>query len=284
MEKQIKNFTLSKLIGKGLQGECYAGVDNETSEQVCIKVIQKTFHNTQLVRNEISILREVDHPCIVKFIDEIETETHFYIIQELCKGSELLDVINDSEFLSEASIKKVFRQLIEALEYLHEHDISHGDIKLDNVICDAMFNIKVIDFGFAHKSSEKIFFVGGTYGYAAPEILRKSPFFGRMADMWSLGVCLYAMLVGAMPFDYTDERELSRNVKTANFSIPEEIPAEVADIIRKLLVVNPSSRLTAKQVHSNSWFDSDEQILENLFEEAESDGRNPIEVSIEVFC
>lgn len=266
MEKQIKNFTLKKLIGKGSSGKCYTGVHNETNEQVCIKVIKKTSCNINFVRNEISILRQIDHPYIVKFIDGMETQTHFYIIQELCKGRELLDVVNERECLSEASIKKVFRQVVEALEYLHERDISHGDLKLENVMCDARFNIKLIDFGFAHKSREKISFVGGTYCYAAPEILRGFPFFGWMADMWSLGVCLYAMFVGAMPFDGVDKREIYQKIKMARFSIPEEVPVEIADIIKKLLVVNPSSRLTAKQVRSKSWFE-DDQIFENVIEE-----------------
>jgi serine/threonine protein kinase len=280
METQVGNYRILKIIGEGFNAECYMGVHDETGESVCVKRIKKTDKNVEETLNEIAILKQIDHPYIVKFIDSIETQTHFFIIQELCNGRELLDVINDSDFISEYSIKKIFHQLMQAVEYLHENDISHGDIKPENVLCDHHFNIKLIDFGFANQASKKLDVFLGTLEYAAPEILSGISYIGGISDMWSCGVCLYVLFFMELPFQGETKQELRKKIKEVRFSIPEPISFEVEAIIRNLLTLDTSSRMTAKEVLGSSWFEEkDAQITFDFLEEISDD----LDYSMEMF-
>lgn len=198
---QLGPYILMKPLGTGRTAKVWLATKVETNQQVAIKSINKAQFeaNPNLAmktQREISLMRLVDHPHLLKLLDVLESPRHMYIVSEYASNGELFDYLVSKKFLSQEEAMHFFRQLIFGLEYLHNLGICHRDLKPENILLDEQFSIKIADFGFARYAKNNIAETScGSPHYAAPEVIRGEPYDGRAADIWSCGVILYALLV-----------------------------------------------------------------------------------------
>ena len=265
-----KKYKFIDIIGTGSFGTVYLAQNLYTKEKVAIKKIKKSiadYLSDGEILDEIEILKNLEHPDIVKIIEFYNTENAFYIVNEYCQYGELYDQVSNK--LSEIQICVIFRQILSGLAYLHSNNVAHRDLKLENIMIsdieyvrvkkEKYFDIKIIDFGTArifdkNKTGKAI--VGSCY-YIAPEVLKKK--YNTECDLWSAGVILYMLLVGIPPFDGETNSEIISKVKKGIFNNKAKryinASNEVKDLISKLLVYDPSKRLTAIQALRHPWFD-----------------------------
>ena len=272
-----KKYKILSKLGEGSFGMVYLAQNKYTKEKVAMKEIKKS--NKVLlsdgeIRDEIDILKKLDHPDIVRIIESFNTKQSYFLVTEYCEGGELFDQVRNQ--LSETRIAVIFKQLLSGLAYLHSHNIVHRDLKLENVLIyetekskttgEDLFNIKIIDFGTARifdKKKKPQSIVGSSY-YIAPEVLKQR--YNKECDLWSVGVILYMFIVGHAPFDGCDDEEITSNIQSGVYSKIDKrwkkASREVKDLIQKLLVYQPKKRLTAIQALQHPWFKiTDSNIL-----------------------
>ena len=265
-----KKYKILKNIGNGSYGDVFLAYNIYTNEKVAIKKIYKS--NEQLlsdgiILDEIEILKNLNHPDIVKIIEFYGTDEAYYIVNEYCGGGELYD--KAIGYMSETQISVIFKQILSGLSYLHSKNIVHRDLKLENILIsdteyvditgEEYFDIKIIDFGnariFDKKTISNNSIVGSSY-YIAPEVfLRK---YNKECDLWSAGVILYMLIVGSPPFCGENDKKVFSNIKTGIFDKNDKrwinASNEVKDLICKLLVYEPKKRLTANEALQHPWF------------------------------
>ena len=272
-----KKYKILSKLGSGSFGKVFLAQNKFTKEKVAMKEIKKA--NKDLlsdgeIKDEIDILKSLDHPDIVRIIESFNTKDSYVLVTEYCEGGELYDQVRNQ--LSETQIAVIFKQLLSGLAYLHSHNIVHRDLKLENILIqeiekskttgEDLFNIKIIDFGTArifdnNKKPQSI--VGSSY-YIAPEVLNQK--YGKECDLWSVGVILYMFIVGHAPFDGCDDEEITGNIQKGIYKKDDKrwkkASKEVKDLIQKLLIYNPKKRLTALQALRHPWFKiTDSNIL-----------------------
>ena len=274
-----KKYITQKLLGVGTYGQVFLVQNKYTKEYFAMKEIPKTSEDLlsdNEIMDEITILKNLDHPDIVRITEFYNTDSSYFIISEYCKYGELFEQIK-YEF-SETQIAVMFRQILSGIAYLHSNNIIHRDLKLENILIndieksystnEDLFLLKIIDFGTAKifdKNKRPRAVVGSIY-YIAPEVILKK--YGKECDMWSLGVILYMFIVGHAPFDGKSNREIMEKIKTGIFLKSEKrwkkASREVRDLINKLLIVEPEKRLTAFEALKHPWFKvSNSNILYN---------------------
>ncbi|XP_061193656.1 serine/threonine-protein kinase 17B-like [Saccostrea echinata] len=281
-ETLTDKYTIKGEIGRGKFAVVRKCINNETGEEVAAKFIRKR-RKGKSCRDEI--LREVvmlelglEHPRLVDLKEVFETQTELILITEYCAGGELFTECVIEESFSEADVVRFLAQILEGLDYLHERNIVHLDLKPQNILFTKPFphgDIKVCDLGFAClvNTGEDIRDIIGTPDYVAPEVLSYEPL-GLYTDMWSLGVLTYVMLTAHSPFAGKDNQETFLNISQVNLDFPESLFKDTSplaqDFITKLLVKDPEERLTAKQCLQHPWVAGrvdPEKILEISIEE-----------------
>ena len=269
--KDIKDdYELSKKLGDGAYGNVYLGTHKTTRQTCAIKQIPKSrIRNQARLETEIQVMKNADHPNIVKLYDVYEDTRSIYLIMECCSGGELFNHIISKKRLSEKEAARLFRQALGSIRYLHSNDIVHRDLKPENLLLgdeseEAL--LKLCDFGLAKmltNETESMMTKAGTPFYIAPEIL-KGQGYGKSCDLWSLGVILYILLSGYPPFYAKSEAGILEKVRNGNynFSRPEwtNITDEAKDLISKLLVVDPQERLETEQAIEHPWLASYELL------------------------
>ncbi|OHT01562.1 CAMK family protein kinase [Tritrichomonas foetus] len=200
-EKEIGPYIVERFLGQGATGKVLlARHKDDQNQKVAIKVIKKiSFHDKKnlqaKVQREISLMRLIRHPNIINLIDVLESENNLYIILEYAEQGELFDYLIVNRFLCADVAIEFFRQIIFAIEYLHNHGICHRDLKPENILLDKSMRIKIADFGFARwVKSELLTDPCGSPHYAAPEVLSGKPYDGKAADVWSVGIILFALV------------------------------------------------------------------------------------------
>lgn len=258
------NYEIKELIGEGAFGQVRKITHKLTGEDRAVKILSKKTLKSeadfQIILNEISILRSLDHPNILKVHETYQDKFSFFIVTELCSGGELFDRITAQTSISESIAAEYTRQILSCLVYCHDRNIVHRDLKPENFLLDnasESANLKLIDFGAAieclpgEKLSQKV----GTSYYIAPEVIDMR--YDAKCDIWSAGTVLYVMLSGRPPFDGKDDDEILRNVKKTRygFNSPEwgGISEGAKDLIRKMMEVNVNLRLTAKAALEHPW-------------------------------
>ncbi|KIK57429.1 hypothetical protein GYMLUDRAFT_75618 [Collybiopsis luxurians FD-317 M1] len=250
----VGNYTLGRVIGEGAYGKVRLGTHRLTSTRVAIKQIPKSM-SASLTR-EIHHHRQLHHPHVTQMYEVIATESSIWIVTELCSGGELFDYLTEKGRLSEDETKFLFGQLCLAVAYLHDKGIVHRDLKLENVLLDERCRVKLGDFGFTREFDRGVLMETycGTTGYAAPEMLQGKKYLGAEVDVWSLGVILYCLLTGTLPFDDDDEVIMREKVILGEFEDPEWLSPEARDLIKNILQKEPSKRLTIPQILGHPWF------------------------------
>jgi len=249
---------LDLVLGKGEFGVVKMGKDKKTSEEVAVKVIDKhNIKDTPILQNEIDILRRCNHTHIVQLKAVFETKDFIYIVIELVRGGELYEEIIRRNSFSEKDASYIFRQIVDALSYLHENGIIHRDLKLENLLLvnknakGKDIIVKLADFGLSRiYQGQMVKTACGTPFYVAPEVLLGTGY-GPEVDMWSSGVMLYILLSGRLPFHAQEDHQLFNKILRAEFQFKspqfDTISNEAKDIISNLIVLNPKKRLTAKE-------------------------------------
>ncbi|KAF8523280.1 Pkinase-domain-containing protein [Hysterangium stoloniferum] len=250
----IGNYTLGKVIGEGSFGTVRMGTHRLTGTRVAIKQVPKAM-SAQLTR-EIHHHRRLHHPHVTQLYEVIATENYIWLVTELCSGGELYDYLIEKGRLSEEETRVIFGQLCLAVGYTHDKGIVHRDLKLENVLLDERCRVKLSDFGFTREFERGSFLETwcGTTGYAAPEMIQCQKYLGQEVDIWSLGVILYTLLTGALPFDDDNEAIQKEKILRVEYEDPEWLSPSSRDLIRNILQREPSKRLSIPQILGHPWF------------------------------
>lgn len=249
-------------IGQGTTGKVKLAFDKVNNRHVAVKIVKKSLFQNRpnlevKIQREIALMRLVDHPHLLKLIDILESPRHLYIVTDYAVKGELFDYLVQHRFLPEDVAMNFFRQIIYGLEYLHSLGICHRDLKPENILLDENLNIKIADFGFARVVKSNIASTScGSPHYAAPEVIKGEPYDGRAADVWSCGVILYALLAGFLPFDDPNIRVLLGKVKRGLYTMPQ-FPTRVKDLIRGMLTIDPTKRISIAQIKAHECFRGD---------------------------
>ena len=251
VEENLENYEILYTIGTGTFSQVKLGIHKQTKEYVAVKIISKNRitdkNELSRIKREMSILKKLNHPNIIKIFEIIENENKFYFIMEYATGGELYNYIVSKNVLSENESANFFCQLICGIEYIHKKGISHRDIKPENILLKNDNKIIAItDFGLSNNYSNETPLLKTTCGspnYTAPEILMGSKYNGVKIDIWSSGVLLFAMVCGYLPFENPNVFLLYNQIKKGDFILPENLSENCKDLIKKILDTNPESRI-----------------------------------------
>ncbi|XP_027434552.1 serine/threonine-protein kinase SIK3 isoform X8 [Zalophus californianus] len=226
--------------------------------QVAIKIIDKTQldeENLKKIFREVQIMKMLCHPHIIRLYQVMETERMIYLVTEYASGGEIFDHLVAHGRMAEKEARRKFKQIVAAVYFCHCRNIVHRDLKAENLLLDANLNIKIADFGFSN-----LFTPGqllktwcGSPPYAAPELFEGKEYDGPKVDIWSLGVVLYVLVCGALPFDGSTLQNLRARVLSGKFRIPFFMSTECEHLIRHMLVLDPNKRLSMEQICKHKW-------------------------------
>uniref|UniRef100_A0A7N6F6W8 non-specific serine/threonine protein kinase n=1 Tax=Anabas testudineus TaxID=64144 RepID=A0A7N6F6W8_ANATE len=229
---------------------------------VAIKIIDKTqldAVNLEKIYREVQIMKMLDHPHIIKLYQVMETKNMLYLVTEYAKNGEIFDYLAKHGRLSELEARRKFWQILSAVEYCHNRNIVHRDLKAENLLLDGHMNIKIADFGFGNffQPGEPLATWCGSPPYAAPEVFEGQQYEGPQLDIWSMGVVLYVLVCGALPFDGPTLPVLRQRVLEGRFRIPYFMTEDCEHLIRRMLVLDPSKRLSLAQIKEHKWMTLD---------------------------
>ncbi|XP_036597756.1 testis-specific serine/threonine-protein kinase 2 [Trichosurus vulpecula] len=262
-----KGYIVGINLGKGSYAKVKSAYSERLKFNVAVKIIDRKKTPTDFVERflprEMDILATVNHRSIIKTYEIFETsDGRIYIVMELGVQGDLLEFIKCRGALHEDVARKMFRQLSSAVKYCHDLDVVHRDLKCENLLLDKDFNIKLSDFGFSKRCVRdgngriilsKTFC--GSAAYAAPEVLQGIPYQPKVYDIWSLGVILYIMVCGAMPYDDSDIKKMLRIQKEHRVDFPrsKNLTGECKDLIYRILQPDVNRRLHIDEILSHSW-------------------------------
>ncbi|XP_003378864.1 MAP/microtubule affinity-regulating kinase 3 [Trichinella spiralis] len=259
-EPHVGNYRLLRTIGKGNFAKVKLAKHIPTGREVAIKIIDKTQLNPsslQKLFREVRIMKMLNHPNIVKLYQVIETEYTLYLVMEYASGGEVFDYLVAHGRMKEKEARAKFRQIVSAVQYLHQKNIIHRDLKAENLLLGNDMNIKIADFGFSNEFSlgNKLDTFCGSPPYAAPELFQGKKYDGPEVDVWSLGVILYTLVSGSLPFDGQNLKELRERVLRGKYRIPFYMSTDCENLLKKFLVLTPT---IMKDRWMNIGYDDDE--------------------------
>ena len=259
-----KSYEFIKELGKGSYGHVYRCQNKMTGNvYACKKMSKKKIKSKTQFKTEINLLRATDHPNIIKLYDIYEDTDYIYLIMEECNGGEFFDRLakraKEKKMYTEKECAKIFKQILEAVNYLHAHGVCHRDLKPENILFSNLSDdscLKLIDFGLSKvlDGDKDLKGTVGTTFYMAPEVITGK--YNEKCDIWACGIILYIMLCGKPPFYSQDEEELKKKICSMkyNFNYPEfkKVSQDAIDLISHMLV-GPEKRLSAAEVLSTPW-------------------------------
>ncbi|KAJ3107959.1 hypothetical protein HK100_003500 [Physocladia obscura] len=274
----VANYRIDETIGQGTYGKVKLGIHVDTSEKAAIKIIEKSqiksAKQVARLQREIRFLKLLHHPHIVRVYDVIETDAFIYIVTEFAEGGELFDYIVANKRVREREARAFFRMILSAVDYCHQvnknptqtikNAVIHRDLKPENLLLDSQKVIKIIDFGFGNNfktdGSQLDTFCGSPF-YAAPEMILGKKYVGPEVDVWSLGVVLFALLCGHLPFDDDNMKELYRKIASGSYKCPDHVPPssvhltkiDAKHLISRLIQVDPARRATISECLAHPW-------------------------------
>ncbi|EQC38348.1 CAMK/CAMKL/AMPK protein kinase [Saprolegnia diclina VS20] len=257
---KLGHYRLGETLGTGSFGKVKLAEHEITGHKVAIKILNRnkirSLEMGEKVRREISLLRKMQHPHIIRLYEVIDTPTDIFMVLEYVAGGELFDYIVSKGRLSPDEARHFFHQIVSGVEYCHFHRVVHRDLKPENLLLDADNNVKIADFGLSNimKDGDFLRTSCGSPNYAAPEVISGNLYAGPEVDVWSCGVILYALLCGALPFDDESIPNLFKKIRGGMYSLPSHLSEHARDLIPRMLVVDPMKRITIPEIRQHPWF------------------------------
>ena len=257
-DSQLKFYKYGRLLGKGAFGKVNIALHIASGKLVAIKSFNKkkliSKHSKQKIKVEIEALSKIRSPFTTKIYDTFQTDTHILIVMEYI-AADLLSFMRKRGKLTEKFCKIIFKQLIKGIKHIHDKNIVHRDIKLDNILLDLSNTVKICDFGVSKfiKEGDVMHEHCGTPAYIAPEIFGDKGYEGFSCDVWSAGVTLYYMLSGYQPFKGNDISEIQKSIVSGEFEKIDDISEEANDLINKMLEINPKKRIKIDEILVHPW-------------------------------
>uniref|UniRef100_A0A672R932 non-specific serine/threonine protein kinase n=1 Tax=Sinocyclocheilus grahami TaxID=75366 RepID=A0A672R932_SINGR len=247
-QPHIGCYRLLKTIGKGNFAKVKLAKHVLTDKEVAVKIIDKTQLNS-------SSLQKVSLTLPPKLFEVIETDKSLYLVMEYASGGEVFDYLVAHGRMKEKEARAKFRQIVSAVQYCHQKCIVHRDLKAENLLLDADMNIKIADFGFSNEFTlgNKLDTFCGSPPYAAPELFQGKKYDGPEVDVWSLGVILYTLVSGSLPFDGQNLKELRERVLRGKYRIPFYMSTDCENLLKKFLILNPTKRGSLEQIMKDRW-------------------------------
>lgn len=270
--KNEKKIVMIRTLGKGSFGKVKEALHTLTDEHLAVKILEKVRvvagGDQVRVQREMAILKKVHHPNIVQVYEIVETPKYFFFLMEIASQGELSTLISARGALAESETRVLFGQLVSAVAHLHSLGISHRDIKPQNVLLDSAGNVKLSDFGLGSFFAPAALLETpcGSPCFAAPEVITGKPYRPEPSDVWGLGITLFNMLVGKLPFDEPTKKELYAKIQTVTYENPSTISVSALRLIKRLLVREPKTRPAAAEILSDPWFNGSPPPVVKEFE------------------
>ncbi|KAJ8750757.1 hypothetical protein K2173_015938 [Erythroxylum novogranatense] len=259
----IGKYQLGRTIGEGTFAKVKLAMDTTNGHHVAIKIIDKNMVMESNLKNqvqrEIRTMKLLHHPNIVRIHEVLGTKTKIYIVMEYVAGGQLSDKLSYAKKLGDSEARKIFQQLIDAVDYCHNRGVYHRDLKPENLLLDGKGNVKVSDFGLSalRKPGGILTTACGSPCYVAPELLANKGYDGAAADVWSCGVILFEILAGYLPFDDRNLMMLYRKISRAEYTCPKWFTEDQKQLISRMLDPNPRGRIKIQEIIEQSWFKTD---------------------------
>ena len=287
---RIGDYELLKTLGVGATGKVKLARHVSTGELVAVKIIRKSLLTTrpnlyQKVHREIAVMKLLAGNCLqiqrrlrnkkpfnnltshnnfsilegiglMNLIQVYDTDHSFVLVLEYCQGGELFDVLVDNGYLPEDTVRDYLQQIVFALEFCHNRGVCHRDLKPENLLLTSDGRIKLADFGMSNLLTPGSLLETscGSPQYCAPEVIRGDPYEGKSADIWSLGVVLFAMTTGGLPFDDDNLHRLIGKIQSGAYYTPAEVSKPLSDLIQSMMVVDPEHRATIEDIKKSPFF------------------------------
>lgn len=252
-----RGYNLIKEIGSGASSHCYLATSVKYNTEFVIKTIDLSLNSsdnctlTKSYEREICALGQTIHPNIIHIYDHFIEGKQLFLILEYCPGGSIKNQIQTYGTVNPVKIRKYAKDICSALSYCQKQQISHHDIKPANILIDSYGRAKLADFGLAQVNKESFSDTfGGSLAYMAPEVVKKCPYDPFKADIWSLGVTVYQMATGSLPFDIKNKREFHVSASMGFFELCDKIPIDIKKFIKGCLRVNPLKRKTPEELIS----------------------------------
>jgi serine/threonine protein kinase len=269
----VGHYIIGKTMGEGTFGKVKMGTHLITGEKVAIKILQKAkivaVADVERVSREIHILKRIHHDNIIQLYEVIDTPNEIYLIMEFADGGELFDYIVANTRVKEPLAAKFFHEICNGIDYVHSMNVIHRDLKPENLLLVKTANdwgIKVIDFGLSNtnEGNRLLKTACGSPCYAAPEMIAGHIYEGPKADVWSLGVILFAVVCGFLPFEDENTGNLYKKILSCNYKLPSFVSDSVKDLISKILNTDPAKRYTIKDIRNHPWMNQDGAVKQQL--------------------
>ena len=259
-ERNVGPYEIEKFLKEGSSSKIFLAKSKYTGENVIIKVLSKSrlknnLEDLLLITKQMETLKILKHRNIVSLYEIYESSKNFYFITEYLAGKDLIERLIKKKRFTEEEALRIFFQLLDAMTYMHKMKICHRNIRTEHILFDKNNRPKIIGFGYStfYEKNKKI---EGSYGslcYACPEIIDEAPYNPELADVWSLGVILYVLICGYLPFSDDDDNRNKILIENAKIDFPKEISNKLKDLIRHMLDKNPAKRYTFQKIAKHPW-------------------------------
>ncbi|GFS39036.1 hypothetical protein TNIN_340961 [Trichonephila inaurata madagascariensis] len=240
-------YKINKFLGEGSFGKCYQIENVNTTSKYVVKIIPQTTISKTILK-EINIHSKLSHPSIVAFHSYFMDNLNWYLILEHCRPETLAHMLTQRKVLTVPEVRYFMQQLAQACKYLHEENVIHGDLKLQNIFLNENMSIKVGDFGLALKvkDGKKLKSIRGSFSYMAPEIFFRVGY-NYKVDIWALGCIIYVLLIGSLPFR-GKRVTIKEKVMAGEYHIPSRVRGSARNLITRLLEPNPDIRPNSQEI------------------------------------